>query len=130
MEFQFGPLPNRRELRPVVTFTFPKLPQASVLGLIDSGAVGTRISADYADALDLDITNSEPIRFIAGGGSYDAFPATIPITVAGHTRDTRVHFVRGWPHSYALLGIEGFFENYIVRIDATKRLTQLRPSRH
>lgn len=129
MEFPFSALPRGRSLRPIVPFRFADLPQAIILGLVDSGASGTRIPGEFAKSLGVDLDEIQPEEVSIGLGTYAAYPCVIPIKVRNDIRDTRVHFMSGWPHSHAILGVGGFFDNYIVRIDARKNVTQLRAHR-
>lgn len=130
MKFPFRPLPGERTLRPVVDISFPELPNITIPALVDSGALGTRISDEIADALALDLSDAEPSTFGVGGREYECRTLITPLSVGRDTRPCEISFVSGWRHDHALLGIRGFFENYIVRIDATSATTTLQQRRY
>lgn len=129
MQFPFKPLTTSRRPMPVVPVSFPQLPGKIFPGLVDSGAAGTRIPADLAEALDVDLRDALRDDFIAGARSYHSLVAEIDMTVGRHTRRTSVSFTEGWQQEHLLLGIRGFFQNYVVRIDAPREITSLTPTR-
>ncbi len=67
MKFSFQALPAETTPRPVVPVSFPDLPKVQLLGLVDSGALGTRISDEIADALEIDLSEAETRTFRVGG---------------------------------------------------------------
>lgn len=130
MKFSFQALPAETIPRPVVPVSFPALPKVQLLGLVDSGALGTRISDEIADALEIDLSEAETRTFGVGGLDYHYRSTLVDVTIGRHQRPMRVDFVEDWKHEHALLGISGFFEEFVVRIDALRSELSLTPSRH
>jgi hypothetical protein len=131
MKFSFQPLPAETIPRPLVPLTFPDLPSWKLLGLVDSGAVGTRISSEVAEALNMDLTDAEVKSFRVAGHDYHCRSTIVTIAVGRHApRPMRVDFVDGWNHDHALLGIKGFFEEFTVRINGLSKEFSITPSRH
>ena len=131
MKFQFAPLSASRELRPVVPVAFPGLdPDALFPALVDSGAMGTRVSAEIAEQMELDLRTAEQGRFQVGDINYRCWYVRVPMTVARYTWNCEVAFADGWVHDHALLGLRGFFEQFKVTIDTKLQTTTLTPLQH
>ncbi len=114
---------------PVVPVTFPGKPRLSFLGLVDSGASGTRVPAELAGELGVDLQGAQEETFYAGAQRYRSLVAEVDLTIGKHTRPTLVSFTENWQPGHFLLGIRGFFQNYVVRIDAPRAITTLTPTR-
>jgi hypothetical protein len=125
MKFRFQALPSERFTRPVVPVTFSALPGFATVGLVDSGARGTRIGSEWADLLGLDLSEADHNRIRVGGGAYDARDISVRMKVGRWEWDAEVSFVENWDKGFALLGIKGFFDNFVVRIDAARQETSL-----
>lgn len=125
MEFQFQPLPSEVIKRPVVPIKFVNLPKLETLGLVDSGALGTRIGAEWAEPLGLDLSEGSTRKLVAGGRSYLAYDLNVRLKVGKWEWNATVSFAEDWYHGYAILGLEGFFDNFVVRIDSQKQRTAL-----
>lgn len=130
MKFPFRALPGERTLRPVVDIAFPGLPNLTIPALVDSGAFATRVSDEFAEELGVDLAMVAAVPFSVGLGRYHSRRAITDLTVRKDTRPCEIEFVSGWGHDHALLGLRGFFDNYVVRIDAVARMTELRAYRH
>jgi hypothetical protein len=125
MKFEFQTLPAETRRRPVVPVMFPVLPDVKVLGLVDSGALGTRFDARWARELGLDLTQGSVEPFNIAGRRHLAYTLTIPLIVGRYKWNSRVSFAEDWTYSHAVLGLDGFFDNFVVRIDANRRETTL-----
>lgn len=128
MDYPFSPLPRRKALRPVIPFNFVALPRITILGLVDSGAMGIRISADFADELGIDLSDCPKSTITIGGGTVTGSFAKVGLKFHKHIVNADVHFLQGWNPGHALLGLQGFFEYYDVHVRAQRRTTTLKPS--
>ena len=128
-KFIFEPLPGGRHLRPVIPFTFARFPKFEMKGLIDSGAVATRVHADIAEYMQIDLSGIEPVSFVAGGGKYYGRTVPTQLSVDGFIWEAPVCFTEEWELGYQLLGLRGFFDTFVVRIEASKLSVKLSPSR-
>lgn len=129
MEFPFLPVLARGEKRPIIPFTFTKLPNSTYFGLIDSGALGVRCSSDIAPLLGIDLEDIEQEFLHIGGGTRPARTATVEIQVGKIPWLAPVTFLDHWNESYQILGIGGFFSRWVVRFDASAEQVRLSPSR-
>jgi hypothetical protein len=129
MRYPFQPLPGESRPRPVIRFSFDALPGTTLLGLVDSGAHGTRIGREWADQLGIDLSDTETSTFIAGGNRYPARKAPVVLKLDRHTFETEVSFVDNWTLPHHILGLDGFFDRFIVRIDAADTELRLSPKR-
>lgn len=102
-----------------------------MLGLVDSGALGTRFPGPLAAALNIDLTSVEVSQFRLHGQDYHYRTARVDVVVGGRvTRPMHIDFVDGWKYGHVLLGISGFFDEFVVRIDAPRKEVSLSPARH
>ncbi|WIB67433.1 hypothetical protein DEI93_16005 [Curtobacterium sp. MCBD17_035] len=117
--------------RPIVPFSFADLPRVTLLGLVDSGSLGVRLDAQFAEPLGVDLSQLEQHSFSAGGQHYVERLANVPLRIGtrGYSWDAEVSFVHGWGHSFQLLGFRGFFDQFVVQVDARKEQVLLRPHR-
>lgn len=129
MRYPFQALPGESKPRPVVSFAFANRPRIKLLGLVDSGAHGTRIGREWADELNIDLSGIESQWFTIGARKLSARKAPVTLMVDRHRFITEVSFVDNWPYPHNILGLEGFFDRFIVRIDAADRELRLIPKR-
>lgn len=101
-----------------------------LIGLVDSGAMATRVHIDIATELELDLSSAERTEFSVGGADFDGWTLPARLNVDGYVWDAPVCFTEGWPHPHQLLGLRGFFDHLVVRIEASKLSLRLTPSRH
>lgn len=127
MKYPF--LPDGSVERPIIDFRIGDSRPIKLLGLVDSGAVATRVNASVALALDIDLSTGADAEFRVAGGEYAGKVVNVPLTVGRIVWTAPVCFVDGWDFSYQLLGLRGFFDRWVVRIDAAEGITQLQPSR-
>lgn len=126
MKFPFGPLPQGSStLRPLVLVRFEGLDGVEVPALLDSGAVRNRFSAQYAEQLGLDISQGAVEPFKIAGQSHLAHLLTVPLLVGRWRLQTLVGFVQDWPHGHGVLGLQGFFDHFSVRIEAAASYSAL-----
>lgn len=131
MRFEFGRLPGKiAELQPVVPVRFPDLAGVEVPALIDSGAVANRFHAQYGEQLGLDLSTGRVDPFDVAGGHYVSHVLPVRITVGRWTWEAPIAFVEDWNHGHGILGLRGFFDQFVVRFDAANdycALTRRRP---
>ncbi len=120
MRFRFKELPGTPEdyLRPVVPVTVDGISRAPQLCLLDTGALHNRFAAWVADAAGIDLSESEEERLAVGGFVSAARRAQVQLTVGDATWEAPVWFCDPWPLAFHLLGQEGFFRWFDVRLRA------------
>lgn len=119
MRFDFGALPGQQASRPVVPVSFPALPGLRVLALLDTGAMGNRFDAELAEEMGLDPSAGSVRRLVLGGSQHMAHVLDVELTVGRWTWTAPVAFAQGWAHRHGVLGLEGFFDRFAVRIEAS-----------
>lgn len=125
MKFRFQSLPFQNGQRPIVPVEFPSLSNTAIPGLVDSGAWGTRVDASWAQELSIDLSQGERQEFTAANGAYVAYAVPVSLKIGRVTWVANVSFTEGWNRPFVLLGLNGFFEHFVVRIDASKAETTL-----
>lgn len=129
MRFEFQSLPSERRRRPVVPLRFTALPRLTLIGLVDSGAVGIRADREYADLLSIDLTSAQTVAGAIAGRPYTAFlhPAQLTVPKSSHRWTCEIGFIDNLGE-HLILGVDGFFDQFVVRIDGSKGDTQVTPS--
>lgn len=122
MKFLFKELPGRREdyLRPAIPVTVEGLTRAPQLCLLDTGAMHNRFGAWVARAAGIELDDREEQRIAIGGFVTTAREAPVQLTVGDLTWEASVWFCDPWPLSFHLLGQEGFFRWFDVRLQAAR----------
>ena len=122
MKFPFKELPGttRDYLRPVVPVIVEGISRAPQLCLLDMGALHNRFAAWVADAAGIDLTGAEGERLAVGGFTTLARRAQVQLTLAKVTWEAPVWFCDPWPLAFHLLGLEGFFRSFAVRMRAAR----------
>ncbi len=120
MRFPFKELPGTKEdyLRPVVPVTVEGMARAPQLCLLDTGALHNRFAAWVAEAAGIDLTGAAEARFAAGGFTAVGRRASVQLTLGDVTWEAPVWFCDPWPLAFHLLGQEGFFRWFDVRLRA------------
>lgn len=120
MRFPFKELPgtSRDYLRPAVPVIVEGISRAPQLCLLDTGALHNRFGAWVADAAGIDLGAAATERFAVGGFVTSARSAPVELKVGDVTWDAPVWFCDPWPLAFHLLGQEGFFRWFEVRIRA------------
>ncbi len=127
MKFPFKELPGRSEdyLRPVLPVTLDGLDFAPQLCLLDTGALHNRFGAWLAEAAGIDLAAAPEERIALGGFVSTARRATTRLSAGGLTWEAEVWFCHPWPLSFHLLGQEGFFRWFDVRISTARYTVEL-----
>lgn len=120
MKVAFKELPGatRDYLRPAVPVTIEGLSRAPQLCLLDMGALHNRFGAWVADAAGIDLTQAGEERLALGGFATIARRAQVELTLGEVTWEAPVWFCDPWPLAFHLLGQEGFFRWFEVRVRA------------
>lgn len=127
MIFPFRYLPGRPHdtPRPLVEVAVAHENAVDLVALCDTGALHNRFAAWVADDIGLDLRDVEPEPIGVGGQHLLARTVTVPLEVGGHGWEAPVSFCEPWPWSYQLLGQEGFFRWFEVRVRAADRELEL-----
>jgi hypothetical protein len=100
---------------PVVVEGLERAPQ---LCLLETGAVHNRFALWVAEAAGIDLTGAEQRTVALGGFATTAHLAMTPLQLADHNWEAPVWFCDPWPLAFHLLGQEGFFRWFEVRLRA------------
>jgi hypothetical protein len=124
----FKELPGsaRDYLRPTVPIVVEGLERAPQLCLLDTGALHNRFGAWVAEAAGIDLDGSPEERVGLGGFVATARLATVQLTLASVSWQAPVWFCDPWPLAFHLLGQEGFFRWFDVRIRAARYWSDIR----
>jgi hypothetical protein len=120
MRFPFKELPGTSGdyLRPVVPVTVEGMARAPQLCLLDTRALHNRFAAWVAEAAGIDLTDGDEERFAVGGFTALGRRAVVQLTLGDVTWETPVWFCDPWLLAFHLLGQEGFFRWFDVRLRA------------
>ena len=120
MKFAFKELPGTSQdyLRPAIPVSVEGISRAPQLCLLDTGALHNRFGAWIAELAGIDLSGGEQQTLAVGGFKTVARLSRVQLTVGDVTWDTAVWFCDPWPLAFHLLGQEGFFRWFDVRIRA------------
>jgi hypothetical protein len=129
VKFPFKELPGTSGdyVRPAVPVTVEGLPRAPQLCLLDTGALHNRFAAWVAGAAGIDLTGAPEDRFAVGGFIAVALQAPVQLTLGDVTWEAPVWFCDPWPLAFHLLGQEGFFRWFDVRVRAAVHEIEITP---
>jgi hypothetical protein len=118
VKFPFKELPgtSRDYLRPAVPVTVEGMPRAPQLCLLDTGALHNRFAAWTAEAAGIDLTGADHQRVALGGFVTTARQVPVRMTLGDATWEAPVWFCDPWPLAFHILGQEGFFRWFNVRL--------------
>jgi hypothetical protein len=131
MRFPFKELPGKSAdyLRPAVPVTIEGIARAPQLCLLDTGALHNRFGAWVAEVAGIDLADAEEQRLAVGGFVTSARATPVQLTIADVTWEAPVWFCDPWPLAFHLLGQEGFFRWFDVRIRAAAYTIDIRSER-
>jgi hypothetical protein len=129
MRFAFKELPGTSGdyLRPAVPVTVEGIARAPQLCLLDTGALRNRFAAWVAGAAGVDLTAADEEHFAVGGFVTAARRASVQLTLGEVTWESPVWFCDPWPLAFHLLGQEGFFRWFDVRVRAAIYEIEIKP---
>jgi len=120
MRFAFKELPGTKNdyLRPAVPVQVEGISRAPQLCLLDTGSLHNRFGAWVAEAAGVDLAAAPEERFGVGGFVTSARRASVQLTLGDTVWEAPVWFCDPWPLAFHLLGQEGFFRWFDVRMRA------------
>jgi hypothetical protein len=127
--FKQLPGPSGDYARPAVPVTVEGLPRAPQLCLLDTGALHNRFGAWVASAAGIELDGLPEERLALGGFTSTAREARVTLSLAGMTWEAPVWFCDPWPLGFHLLGQEGFFRWFEVRIRVAREAIDITPER-
>ena len=129
MRFPVKELPGASKdyLRPAVPVAIEGIPRAPQLCLLDTCALHNRFAGWVALAAGIDLTDADEERFAVGGFVASARRASVQLTLGEVTWEAPVWFCDPWPLAFHLLGQEGFFRWFNVRLRAAVHEIEITP---
>jgi hypothetical protein len=129
VKFPFKELPGTTGdyLRPAVPVTVEGIPRAPQLCLLDTGALHNRFGAWVAEAAGIELSDAEEQRLAVGGFQTGARQALVRLTLGDVTWEAPVWFCDPWPLAFHLLGQEGFFRWFDLRVRAARYEIDITP---
>ncbi len=129
MRFPFKELPGTTAdyLRPAIPVTVEGIPRAPQLCLLDTGALHNRFSAWVAQAAGIELADAAEQHLAVGGFQTSARQAFVRLTLGDVTWEAPVWFCDPWPLAFHLLGQEGFFRWFDVRVRAARYEIEITP---
>jgi hypothetical protein len=117
--------------RPVVDISLEGLTAAPIEFLLDTGALRTRLSAEFAPLAGIELSGTLTEEFFIGGIRTRGALARVNLTVADgadeFSWDAPVWFCDPWPHPFGLAGLEGFLHHFLVTIRAYDGYLEVEP---
>ena len=129
MKFRFKELPGVESdyTRPVVPVTVEGLPRAPQLCLLDTGSLHNRFGRWLAESAGIDLSSAEESSLAVGGIVTSAREASVQLTIGDATWESTISFCDPWPFAFHLLGQEGFFRWFDVRVRAAHLEVEVTP---
>ena len=133
MRIPFRNVPSGGEsrARPIVDVVVEGLELAPQACLLDSGATAVRMGAHVADLVGTDLSGAPRESIAVGGGLVEGRVAEVSLEVragdASHRWEAPVWFCDPWRPSFGLLGLTGFFDQFVVTICSYEEWLELRP---
>jgi hypothetical protein len=117
--------------RPVVAIALEGLEVAPIECLLDTGALRTRMSAEFATLAGVELPGDLTEEVYVGGVKTVGALARVGLTVTDGTDefswDAPVWFCDPWPHPFGLAGLEGFLHHFVVTIHAYDGYLEIEP---
>lgn len=131
IRFPFKELPGTAQdyLRPAIPVTVEGISRAPQLCLLDTGALHNRFGAWVAEIAGIDLASCEERQLAVGGFRTAARLSRVQLTVGEVAWDAAVWFCDPWPLAFHLLGQEGFFRWFDVRLRAATYEIELQRER-
>jgi hypothetical protein len=135
MRFVFRTLPaasgGALTPRPVVDIALEGLEAAPIECLLDTGALRTRMSAEFAPLAGIELPGDLTEEFYIGPVKTVGALVRVNLTVTDGTDefswDAPVWFCDPWPHPFGLAGLEGFLHHFIVSLHAYDGYLDIEP---
>ena len=134
MRFSFREVPGAGGAlrpRPIVGVVLEGLELAPQACLLDSGATAIRFNAELAGLCGIELADAPTSKLGVGGAVVTGRMAEIALTVTdgvdSHTWPAPVWFCEPWTPGFGLLGLTGFFDQFIVTIASYDEYFDLQP---
>jgi hypothetical protein len=117
--------------RPIVDVALEGLEAAPIAWLLDTGALRTRMSREFAELAGIDLadtlTETVPVGGVRMVCSYAPVTLTISAGDERHSWDAPVWFCDPWPYDFGLAGLEGFLQHFRVTISGYEEYVDVVP---
>jgi hypothetical protein len=117
--------------RPIVDVVLEGLEVAPHACLLDSGATAVRFNAELAVLCGIDLDEAPTSDLGVGGAVVTGRMAEISLTVTdgadAYTWTAPAWFCESWTPGFGLLGLTGFFDQFVVTIASYDEYVELRP---
>ena len=117
--------------RPIVDVVVEGLDVAPQACLLDSGATAVRFGADLAEICGIDLSGAPSQRLAVGGALVEARMADVRLRISDGSESyewtTPVWFCAPWRPAFGLLGVTGFFDQFVVTISSYDETIELIP---
>ena len=101
-----------------------------ILALLDSGADCNLFNAEIAELIGIEKLEAGGIKEFYGiAGKVTAYGHEVLLNVGGHQITTIIYFSRDVGKETVLLGMEGFFDRFIVTFNRAKESTEIMPNK-
>jgi hypothetical protein len=137
VRFNFRELPDlgtkNVRARPIVDVIVEGLDIAPQACLLDCGATAVRFGAHVAEFCGVDLTGAPQTQLAVGGAVVKALMAEVSLEIGDDsepfTWSAPVWFCDPWAPSFGLLGLTGFFDQFVVTIASHDEWFELTPIR-
>jgi hypothetical protein len=117
--------------RPIVDIALEGLEAAPIACLLDTGALRTRLSREFAELAGIDLTDTITERLVVGAtatvGAFARVTLTLTDGTHEHTWDAPVWFCEPWPFAFGLAGLEGFLQHFRVTVSGYHEYLEVEP---
>jgi hypothetical protein len=130
-ELPAGPGGTEVRARPLVDVVVGDLDLAPQACLLDSGATAIRMGAHVADLAGIDLVGALSTRLAVAGAEVEGRMAEVALEIGGDGERYRwtapVWFCDPWLPGFGLLGLTGFFDQFLATVCADEEWFELRP---
>ena len=138
MKFTFREVPEPGGVaarpRPIVDVIVGGLELAPQACLIDSGATAVRMGMHVAELIGLDLSGAPTQPVAVGGARVVGKMGEVGLEVGDGTESHRweapVWFCEEWKPAFGLLGLTGFFDQFVVTLASYEERLELVPIAH
>jgi hypothetical protein len=117
--------------RPIVDIVVEGLDVAPQACLLDSGATAIRFGSHVAELCGIDLADAPATRLAVGGAQVEGRMAEVGLLVTdgrdSHEWTAPVWFCDPWLPAFGLLGLTGFFDQFVVTIASYEERIDLKP---
>lgn len=105
--------------------------------LLDSGATAVRFDSAVAEICGIDLTGAPEQEIAVGGGAVTGRMAEVSLAISdgtgtgtgtgSHQWTAPVWFCEPWRPAFGLLGLTGFFDQFVVTIASYEEWVEIEP---